>query len=81
MTARKRPHSGSKYFEIENIAAHELDHFCGMKIGTKTLAFCPLSYGYLAHDMAADKPELINLVNALYAYSEAAWAYQQSLAD
>ena len=73
--------NGSKYFEIENIAAHELDHFCGMKIGTKTLAFCPLSYGYLAHDLAADKTELINLVNALYAYSEAAWAYQQSLAD
>lgn len=73
--------NGSKYFEIENIAAHELDHFYGMKIGTKTLAFCPLSYGYLAHDLAADKTELTTLVNALYAYSEAAWAYQQSLAD
>ena len=52
-----------------------------MKIGTKTLAFCPLSYGYLAHDLAADKPELINLVNALYAYSEAALVYQHSLED
>ena len=61
------------YFEIPNIAASNLSRTKTVTVGSDTLTFSPLSYGYLA--MNTNDSSLKTLVRALYVYAQAAADY------
>ncbi len=68
--------AGNRYYvTVENIAAHRLGDMHTFCLGGYTMTYAGLSYTQQVLSYSGSKPDLINIVKALYAYNQATLAY------